>query len=99
LPPLPPSTSCGYVAEVITKRIVCALPPKQHRRPKAKAADMPKMPVIVEARDPRRIRRTPKLAAPIVDHSAPDMAENDQHQRGDAADALFAEIKRRVAGK
>jgi hypothetical protein len=58
----------------------------RHLRPVAKPADMPKLPVIVEARDPRRIKRQPALARRIVDNSTPDFAEDDQHQRGAAAD-------------
>jgi hypothetical protein len=55
--------------------------------------------MIVEARDPHRIRRKPALPTRIVDHGAPDAPDYEQHQRGEAADALFQEIKRRVAGK
>jgi hypothetical protein len=75
---------------MITSRpdIVYAQPPKRTRRPKAQPADMPKLPVIVEAQDPRRIKREPKLATRIVDRRAADIPEDGHHQRGDAADAL-----------
>lgn len=62
--------SSSHIADVLTRRpdIVIALPPKRSH-PKAKVADMPKVPVIVEARDPRRIRRgkaADRLFAEIV---------------------------------
>jgi hypothetical protein len=75
---------------MLTKRldIVYALPPKRTRRKKAAPADM-KVPVMVEARDSRRIKRKPALATRIVDHSTPDMPDDKHHQRGEAADRLW----------
>jgi hypothetical protein len=67
------------------------------RKPKAAPADTPKTPVIVEARDPRRVKRKQALATCIVDHSQPDLSEDEHHQRDDAADRLWQEIERRVA--
>jgi hypothetical protein len=82
---------------VLSKRpdIVYALPSKRSRRKKAAPADVPKAPLIAEARDSRRIKRQPKLTRTIVDNSTPDIPE--QQRRGEAADRLFQEIKRRVA--
>jgi hypothetical protein len=42
---------------------------------------MPKVPVIVEARDPQRTKRSPKLATRIVDNSTPDVANDEQPAR------------------
>jgi hypothetical protein len=76
-----------HIGGMPTKRpdIIYALPPKRNRRPKAKPANMPK-----------GAKRSPKLATRIVDHGAPEMPDDEQHQRGDAADALFQEVKRWV---
>jgi len=57
-------------------------------------------PNIVIAKAPRQIRRKPKavaLASVIVDKRGPSMSAEDLQARGDAADRLFQEIKRRVA--
>ncbi|HTW73892.1 MAG TPA: hypothetical protein VMD56_03100 [Steroidobacteraceae bacterium] len=77
--------------------IVIALPPKRTRRPKAKPADMPKAPVIVEARDPQRIKREPALTRRVVDQRTNDIPDEEHHERGEAADRLWQEIKRAVA--
>jgi hypothetical protein len=50
--------------------------------------------VIVEAQDPRRIKRQPKLARAVVDNRAPDTEDDEQHQRGEAADRLWQEMVR-----
>ena len=78
--------------------IVYALPPKRIRRPKAKPAAVSKAPVIVEARDPRRIKREPALTRSVVDHRPSDIPDDEHHARGDAADRLWREMKLRVAG-
>jgi hypothetical protein len=81
----------------LIRRIMITLPPKRSRRkPKAAPVTMPK--VIVEARDPRRIRREPALATRIVDHGkVPELSEDELRQREAAADQLWQEIKRAVA--
>jgi hypothetical protein len=71
---------------MLTRRhdIVTALPPKRNRA-KPKAAAVPKAPVIVEARDPRRIRRKPAVATRVVDHrKGVDVSEEDQRRAGEA---------------
>ena len=84
---------------MLTKRpdIVIAHAPKRSTRRKAKAAAMPKALVIVEARDPRRIKRK-KPARSVVDHGkGADLTEDEMRQHGEAADRLWQEIKRAVA--
>ena len=80
---------------MLTKRpdIVIALPPRRTRR-KAKAAAIAKASVIVEARNPRKIKPKPAPATRIVGSSMPD--RDEQQRRGEAADRLFQEIVRAV---
>jgi hypothetical protein len=59
-------------------------------------------PNIVIAHAPKRNRAKPKPAAVpahiVVDHrKGPDLTEEELRQRGDAADRLFQQIKRRAA--
>jgi hypothetical protein len=83
---------------VLTKRpdIVYAVAPKCTRRHKAKPADMPKVAVIVEARDPRWIKHKQALATRIVDNRAPDTPDDEHHERGEAADRLWQKMVRAV---
>jgi hypothetical protein len=47
--------------------------------------------VIVEARDPRRIKRTSALATGVADHGkVEDVSEDERRQRGEAADSAVA---------
>jgi len=76
-----------------------ALPPRRSGRRKAKAAAMPTAPVIVDARDPRRIRRSPVTATRIVAHGkVPELTEYEMRRRSEAANRLWQEIKRAVGG-
>ncbi len=58
-------------------------------------------PNIVIAKPPHRIRRRPKAAPASIIVEAkkalPSMTDEEHEARGDAADRLFKEIKRRVA--
>jgi hypothetical protein len=86
---------------MLTKRsgIVYALPPKRSRhKKKAAPADMPKCRSSSRRRDLRRIKRKPALTTRIIDRGAPDILEDEQQGCGEAADRLWQEIKRRVAG-
>jgi len=59
---------------------------------------MPKVPVIVEVRDPRRIKRKTGPATRIVDHGkVAELSEAETEQRHNAADRLWQELKQAVA--
>ena len=82
--------------------------PKRARKRKAQAADMPvivragkKAPVAATNGDDRKsaivTAKNPRRHGSFGD--VPDMTPEEHKRRGDAADALFREMKRQIAAK
>ena len=61
------------------------------------------MTIVTHAYRPKRVRKrtaqAATIAGPVIVGDVPDMTPEEHKRRGDAADALFREMKRQITEK